>query len=262
MKKKFVTAFVVFMTVLCFVASADSYVSRLVDGAGLLSGEEYDRVLYELERVSQNHGMDIVVVTADTFEYSYNAKDEATEIYEMSGYGQDGIMLYLCMDTRDCRILTTGFGIEALNDEGIEYILDCTVPYFSEGEYADGFLEFASQCDGFVEAEMSGEEMGYMESCVDEPFDFVTSLVICLVIGFVIALIVTGIWRGQLKSVAMKTQAGDYIKAGSFNITGARDLFLYRHIDRTEKPQNTSKSGTSTYRSSSGRSYGGGGRKF
>ena len=119
MKKIIVTLFVLMMTAMCIVVRADAYVSRLVDSAGLLSGEEYDRVLYELDRVSQNHGMDIVVVTADTFEYGYNAKDEATEIYEMSGYGQDGIMLYLCMDTRDCRILTTGFGIEALNDEGI-----------------------------------------------------------------------------------------------------------------------------------------------
>ena len=77
---------------------------------------------------------------------------------------------------------------------------------------------------------------------------------------FIIALIITGIWKGQLKSVVSKTRADDYIRCGSLNITTSRELYLYRHIDRRAKPQNTSSG--SSGRSSSGRSYSGRGGKF
>ena len=64
------------------------------------------------------------------------------------------------------------------------------------------------------------------------------NLGICLAIGFLIALIITGIMRGQLKSVRHQSGASDYVKAGSLNITNRQDLFLYREIRKVEKPRN------------------------
>ena len=81
----------------------------------------------------------------------------------------------------------------------------------------------------------------------------------CLSVGFIIAFISTLVMKHKLKSVFSKTEAHEYIKDGSMNITRARDIFLYRNIRRTAKPKNTS---SSTHTSSSGRSHGGGGGKF
>ena len=81
-------------------------------------------------------------------------------------------------------------------------------------------------------------------------------------IGFVIAFIATAIMRSKLKSVRSKSGATDYIKQGSFRVTRANDFFLYRTVSRRARPKDTGSGGSSTHRSSSGRSHGGGGGRF
>ena len=73
---------------------------------------------------------------------------------------------------------------------------------------------------------------------------------ICLGIGAVVALIVVLVMAAQHKNVRRKTQAGDYVKPGSFQLTQCLDLYLYQTTTRRRKPQNNS---------SGGRSSGGGG---
>ena len=50
--------------------------------------------------------------------------------------------------------------------------------------------------------------------------------------------LVTGIMRGQLKSVGFKSNAADYVRDGSFKVTERSDLFMYKKVDRREKPKN------------------------
>lgn len=95
-----------------------------------------------------------------------------------------------------------------------------------------------------------------------EPFALAMSLIISLAIGLAVAFIATGIMKGKLKSVRYQSAACNYVRANSMNVTNISDLFLYTHIDRHAKPQNTSSSGgSSTHTSSSGSTHGGGGDK-
>ena len=65
-----------------------------------------------------------------------------------------------------------------------------------------------------------------------------------------------------------KPFAFDYIKEGSFNLTMVRDIYLYRRVRKTRKPEPTKSSGggggggSSVHFSSSGHSHGGGGGHF
>ena len=93
-----------------------------------------------------------------------------------------------------------------------------------------------------------------------EPFSVGANLVIALVIGLVVGWIVTAVMKGQLKTVRQQVRADAYITADSLQLTHSRDIFLYTHIDRREKPKQSS--GSSTHTSSSGASHGGGGGKF
>ena len=49
--------------------------------------------------------------------------------------------------------------------------------------------------------------------------------------------LVTGIMRGQLKSVEFKSNASDYVREGSFKLTDKSDLFMYKKVERKEKPK-------------------------
>lgn len=48
--------------------------------------------------------------------------------------------------------------------------------------------------------------------------------------------------RSQLKSVRFNDVACDYIRKGSFNLTGKKDAFLYRNVTRIAKPRSNNRS--------------------
>ena len=66
-------------------------------------------------------------------------------------------------------------------------------------------------------------------------------ILICIAIGIVAAIIVTGIMKSQLKSVRPQNAAGSYVVEGSFQLTHSRDLFLYRNVTRHARPKNNRK---------------------
>ena len=90
----------------------------------------------------------------------------------------------------------------------------------------------------------------------ESSFDAGTYLLIGLAVGLVVALIITGIWKRQLKSVRSKSAAADYVLPGSLQITGSQDLYLYSTVTKVKRQQSSSSG------SSSGRSHSGGGGGF
>ena len=157
---------------------------------------------------------------------------------------------------------TTGYGITAITDAGIEYISEKFLSDLSDGDYADAFTTYAELCDDFFTQARSGQpyDTGHMPK---QPFNIARNLLIALIVGFVIALIATGVMKGKLKTVRFQSAASNYVKANSMNVTESRDMFLYTHVDRRAKPKDTdSSSGSGTHTSSSGSTHGGGGGKF
>ncbi len=67
-------------------------------------------------------------------------------------------------------------------------------------------------------------------------------IIIAVVAGLLVGLIGTGVLKGELRSVAAKTQANSYVTPGSLNVTGKNEIFLYSKEEKREKPrQNTEK---------------------
>ena len=263
MKKRiFALCVAILMLVLPLGVFAEDDYYRLQDltEPSLLSESENAEILANLDEVSEKHGMDIVILTVPEVEEGLTVEEDATEWYEYLGFGEDGVMLYISMEERDWYFLTSGFGITAITDAGIEYISDKFLDYLSNGDYVTAFNTFITYTDDFITQAKTGEpyDTGNLPK---EPYSLGMSLVISVAIGFIISLIITGAWKSKLTSVAFQTRATSYMKPGSLNISDSRDFFLYRTVDRREK-QNDSDSGSSTHTSSSGKTYGGGGGKF
>lgn len=251
-------------------ASAAGNLVRLADMADLLSDSEESNLSYILDEISERQQVDIVVVTVDSLEGA-SAMEYADDFYDYNGYGfgdeRDGILLLVSIDERDWHITTKGYGITAITDAGREYISELFLEDLSSGDYAAAFTSFANLCDDFITQANTGEPYD-VDNLPKEPFGFVGSLATALVIGFVISLIVTGVMRGQLKTVQSQSKADDYVKQGSMELTKKNDLFLYGHVDRRKKEENKSSNhsdgsgGSKTHTSSSGATHGGGGGKF
>ena len=263
--KKFLLVFLLALTICAFAVNTAFAATppRLVDDARLLSSSEKTELLARLNEISDKHGMDIVIVTVDSLD-GKSPRAFADDYYDSCGYGKDGVLLLVAMNSRDYYISTAGYGITALTVAGIDYISDRFVGHLSDGDYAEAFETYAALCDEFISEAKGGTPYDH-GNMPKEPYPFFQNLLIFLVIGFVIAFIVTAIMRSRLKSVRSKAGASDYVREGSFRLTRSHDFFLYRTVSRRARPKDnggSSGGGSSTHSSSSGRSHGGGGGKF
>ena len=80
---------------------------------------------------------------------------------------------------------------------------------------------------------------------------------VSLAAALIIALIITGIWRAQLKSVRKSDFAGAYIRKDSMVLTASRDIFLHRRVTKTKRSSDSGGKGGGSFNSSSGRSFSG-----
>ena len=171
--------------------------------------------------------------------------------------------VYAAEEVHTERLADFGEAIQIFTDAGQEYMTDNFGSYLSDGEYYEGFMKFADLCEEFIIQAQSGEPYD-VENLPEETIPFYMIFLISLVVGFVIALIVTGVMRSRMKTVHMKPDAADYMKDGSLHINRSRDIFLYHQVTRTAKPKEESSGGggSSTHTSSSGETHGGSSGSF
>lgn len=246
-------------------AAEDSHPVRLVDYAELLDDTEYTELESKLDRISEEYDCDVAIVT----EESINGEDEvayADDFFDYNDYGmgedKSGVLFLITMAERKWCISTHGAAIDIFTDRGQEYISGEVKPSLSAGDYYEAFDTFTDLCEQFIIQAESGEpyDGDYMP---EEPMSPAVWIPICLGAGFVISLIITGIMRGQMKTVRRKPDAADYMQKDSLHITRSNDLFLYHQISRSAKPKNEdSGGGSSTHTSSSGETHGGSSGSF
>lgn len=217
------------------------------DEAELLNETEVAQLNSKLESISKKYKAEIRVVTLSSMDGG--DIDEFLEyLYDESGFGygenHDGVLLVVCMDPREYRILSNGFAGEAITSGDIDAIGEAFKSDLSDGNYADAFDTFADKCEYYLD----GHSNGF-------PFNTGKNLLICLGIGLVVALIVTGIWKNQLKSVRKQSAANAYVKAGTMQITQSGDFFMYRNVTKTQKQSSSSSGSSGSSRSTGGGSF-------
>ena len=245
--KKFCSMMLVLVLVLSMAVSVSAATDRFVyDEAGLLTAQEAADLSGRLAGLSGTYNAQLVVVTIPSAEG--NDPDEIVEyFYDNMGFGYgedlDGVLLLVCMDPREYRILSNGYCSEAIDPADINAIGSVIVDDLSEGNYADAFDTFAEKCEYYLDGHLNGF-----------PFNFGMNLMIALMVGLIAGLLTAKSLKGQLKTVHKKNEAKNYVKAGSLKLHTQNDVFLYRNIQRTAKPKenNTRSSGSSS------RSVGGG----
>lgn len=271
MKKKILIALFALILSLCAAvpALADGAVGfaedrdRVVDDAALLSDSEKTALMEKLGEIRVRQKMDIVIVTAKTLNGATPA-EYADDTYDYNGYGygnnRDGLLLLIGMENRDWYISTTGYGITAFTDAGIQYIGSKIKEPLSDGDYADAFNTFAELCDDFITRARNGSpyDSGNMPK---EPMKW-GWIPVAIIAGFILSFITVGRMKNKLKTVRFQPAASSYMKAGSMNITESRDMYLYNTVTRTAKPKASDSGGSSTHTSSSGSTHGGGGGSF
>ena len=249
MNKKILSLLLVLPLVLAMIFSVSADSGFVYDEADLLSREEEGWLSDKLAELSRTHNAQIVVVTIPNVPYG-NVDSYVDVVYDSRGFGyganRDGVLLLVCMDPREYRILSNGYPGDAISVRVIDSIGEAIVSDLSDGNYASAFGTFGEECAWYLNGYVNGF-----------PFDTPRMLGIAAVVGFVIGLITVLIMKGQLKSVRSQSMANAYIKTGSMHLTVRRDLYLYRNVTRTKRESSSSgsRSGSGGSRSKGGGSF-------
>jgi len=250
-------------------APDSEYFRNIVDYAGLLDSGEAEKLQEKLAEISERQQFDVVIVTTNDLG-GKTAEAYADDYFDYNGYGyganHDGCLLLFDMGNRYMHLSTTGFGITAITDAGIEYINDEIYTYARNDDWVGAFNSYANNVDKFVTQAKKGEpyDVGSMPRAKKSAKDIIKGLGISLVVGLIAAFIARGkVKKDYEKAVRQKANASDYLVNGSLQITGAYENFLYSNVTQTKiERESSSGGGSSTHSGSSGTSHGGGGRSF
>lgn len=256
MKRIFAFLFVISMLSFSVISvSAETIAERtlplVVDASDLLTDVEEEHLCNRLETISATYKTEVAILIVPDLE-GLTPQEFADDFYDYCGYGygeNDDGLLVLYKDgeegERELYITTHGTAIDVFDDEVIDTLLYGMKDYLVYDEFMEAFNYYTDECEYYLE--------DYYTVGVD-----LIWIPICLIGGFILAMIITLIQKAGLKSVRRRYNATEYVRRGSMKITNANDIFLYRNITRTEIPKESS----STHKSSSGRTHGGGGISF
>lgn len=244
---------------------------RLIDNAHLLSVNEENELLAELDKFSERDELDFAIFTTESLG-AMSVEAYAERAFELYGYGYgeslDGILLVISMENRDFDIYAHGNAENIFTAQIREYIASQFTPYLSSGEYKEAFSKF------IYLSELCVSNPQYIQSQIDDyDFDYgydtditvterpdslpIKTGLVAIVIGVGIAILIVLKMVSKLKTVHHQKDADSYVVRGSMNVTESRDMFLYHTVTRTAKPKNTSNGSHSGGGFSSSSSSGG-----
>ena len=252
MKKKVLSIIAVllmciFVTVPAWASAQGENLFNIVDGAQILTEDEFRDLEIKAEDFSRNNKFDVIIVTLESLD-GYEAGEAAEELYDQAKYGygeeHDGVILLISMEQRDWAISSSGFGQKAINSRAIDYLEKQIVPELKEGNYAKAIEVFIDESESLYTMASTGH-------AYRGPFSPVKKIFFSLIIGIVVGSIVVSVLTAQLKTVHAKTRAAEYVVPGSLDIKVARERFLYRTVTsrKIEKSSSSSSGGGHTTKS-------------
>ncbi len=212
------------------------------DDANRLTDEQEHTLHVKLADLSAKHKMDISVAIVNSFAGN-SIGDFADEFYRERGLGygenRDGSLFILSLEFRDWAIFKRGKAEEYFTDDNIDVLIDSISSKLSNNLFYDAFDGYIDKCDEIIASHGKFPSLGLIW------------FPISLIIGIVVALISVSSMKSALKSVRSQAGAYNYIKSESMNLTEQKDIFLYKTLTKTKKPEPSSSG-----RSSSSMSHG------
>ncbi|MBR5743477.1 MAG: TPM domain-containing protein, partial [Clostridia bacterium] len=268
MKKRVLPCLLALGLAIALSLSAFALTDRVVDEAGLMTESELASLREKADALSEASGLDVTILTVRTTGGKI-PQDYADDYYDEAGFGEDGVLFLWPVEERELTISTKGRGVEIFTDYGIEEIFDEVTPSFLDEDYAGGFDIYLDKAADFIEQADAGDPYDTWvpdpepNPIVDPPAPQKKSvfspcwLVISLVLGFLLGGIPLAGHKKAIQNVAMKTDASDSTRPGSFVLTNSNDVFMYQNVTRTPRASDSgSSSGGHTGGHSGGHSGG------
>ncbi len=251
---------------------------RVCDEAGIFSQEEQQQIEDTIQKLQTETGMDFAVVSTNDAGGKSTA-DYADDFYEQQNIGtgdsHDGMLYLIDLDHGEIYISTEGEMMRYLTDERLDEILDHAYEDALEKNYAQSALSVLQDTGAYIKEGIPEDqyhlssETGQRDPYRKKGFPFL-SMLFGMFAGAFAALGVFFSVRSQYR-LTHETYHYPVSEKGHLALTESSDHLINQFVTHRKIPRNTSSSGsgrsagsgrTTTHRSGSGRTHGGGGRKL
>ena len=245
--KKTLTVLLALVFLLALPVAAQSELGYVTDTVGILTPEQWQELELQAMDLADRYGFGVYVIVLDDFQNYVDTgsiREAARVIYSDYRLGlgeeQDGLLLLLSMEGRDYDLRAMGWGSTAFTDYGKEALAEEFLDDFADDRWYDGFSDYLTVSGEMLEAAAAGEPVDVGSG------GRMYGILACILLGFGAAFIVRGSLKGQLKSVALGTGAGDFQAGGGLELTQEYDRFTHTTQDRVYSPQKQEAGGTTT----------------
>lgn len=269
-----VCAWALFLALTLVFCSGSVYGAQkgnVYDDAALLTDAEIDALNEKIAALREESGWNIYAVTTSDAG-GRTATEYADDFFDAYSVEQeDGVALLIDMDNREIVISTCGAAIRYLTDDRIDAILDEAYTDVADGNYG-----------ACMDTMLGGVERYYQKGIPEGQYNYDTetgkisvhrtltltealvAVAIAVVCGVAVYLSVLGRYR-----LKFGTYKYEFRENGRVNLRVKEDRFVNQTVTHRRIPKQTGGEGgshssgrSSTHVSSSGRSHGGGSRKF
>ncbi|HBP37552.1 MAG TPA: TPM domain-containing protein [Clostridiales bacterium] len=241
----------------------------VVDQSGVFTSGQVSQLEQAAAELGGRYAMDIVIVTTDDAG-GKSAQAYADDFFDYGGYGVgdefDGVLFLMDFDNGEIQISTSGSGIRYLTDDRIDSILDDVLAPMQAGDYYGAAQSFLDATAAFMAAGIPSDQYNEPESG-GNALTWFEGILGALASGGMGLSIFAGTrksYRGHPRRAVF-----DYQKNSLVDLAVASDadnlvnsFVTTRRIPRATTTRPGSSGRSSTHTSGSGRTHGGGGRRF
>lgn len=259
---------IIILMMIIFSASAYAAAPVLVDEANYLTREEGMQISSMLNNIRKTYNIDAAVVIVNSIG-GKTAEEYADDYYDYNGYGMgaddDGILLLISKEPRKYHMTTHAAGIKIYNDSALDYMAENIESHLRNDDYYGACAVFAEMADRFADSYINGAEYEQYNDYTrtENAYASVGAMIYVLPIALIFAIIMTVKAYSGMNTARTPSDADLYVKYGSMYITKSNDIFLHSNVTKTKiESSSGSGGGSSTHRSSSGRTHGGRGGSY
>ena len=220
----------------------------LIDAADLLTDSEEEDLYRRIMDIYELYDFDVTILTINNLPYYSSSTETFCDSYEEIDISRDGIVFTINMDAdnygydRGYSSSPRNSGLAAFNNAAFTRINDDVVPLLTSGDYFDAFNTYLDLTSDFLEAYQSGKPY----SNPIPTSDFILWVILAPLAGALIisGLIVYGALAAQMKTAVIQTEAKEFMKQDSLNLTIKTDTFIREsETRRYDPPKSSSSSG-------------------
>ena len=244
---------------------------KVYDFANLLSDSQEKSLFNSIVRFTNKTGLEAVIATIDD-NPGKSVRDEAADFYDYNYFKTNGIIFLIDMEVREYAIVTTGSAMDVYLNTEIDIMLDNVYPYMVNKNYYSACNTFLEDIDRYYSVQ---EDDYYYDETSDSYVkkQSIGSRALNAFFGAgIVATVVILIMLFQCRMVRKANSSRSYLVEETKKIDNLGEIKTRSHTSRVRIQTSSGSSGgsyrsgggsrSSSFRGSSGRSHGGGSRRF